>query len=55
MTENYYSINHNTIDKIKKELISEFLEKLEVINRNYKGLIQPIVELIEEYKKRLKV
>ena len=31
--------------------IAEFLEKLRVINRNYKGLIEPIQELIEEYEK----
>lgn len=43
------------IKETEQKLITEFLEKLEVINRNYKGLIQPIVELIEEYKKRLKV
>ena len=56
MSENKYSINHITIDKIKKDIIAEFLSRLNWICERVEFHTENpdselLDELIEEYHK----
>ena len=54
MSENKYSINHITIDKIKKELIAEFLTDFETVVEYFKLDGHLVGALREKWEKRPK-